>query len=282
MVKYCTCKKKHRHKHKKECEEFLKLAAEHAAKLHDEKLFKQPPAAEDCQLCFIRLPTLCTGRKYYECCGKEICSGCIHAPVYDNQGNVVDNQKCAFCRVPTSIGKNEELERYKLRVEKDDPMAIYEIGICYRDGTHGYPQNNTKALELWHRAADLGHAGSYSCIGYAYSNGQGVEVDRKKAVYYYELGAIGGDSEARHNLGSMEGRAGNIGRALRHYLIAVHGGHNPPLKIIKDLYSNGQATKDDYTTALRSYQEYLGEIKSKQRDEAAAFSDRYRYYESGV
>ena len=32
-VKYCNaaCKKKHRHKHKKECEEHLRLAAEHAA-----------------------------------------------------------------------------------------------------------------------------------------------------------------------------------------------------------------------------------------------------------
>ena len=43
-VKYCNaaCKKKHRHKHKKDCEEHLRLAAEHAAKLHDEVLFKQP------------------------------------------------------------------------------------------------------------------------------------------------------------------------------------------------------------------------------------------------
>ena len=43
MVMYCNaaCKKKHRHiKHKKECEEHVRLAAEHAAKLHDEKLFK--------------------------------------------------------------------------------------------------------------------------------------------------------------------------------------------------------------------------------------------------
>ena len=37
MVKYCNaaCKKKHRHKHKKECEEHVRLAAEHAAELHE-------------------------------------------------------------------------------------------------------------------------------------------------------------------------------------------------------------------------------------------------------
>ena len=53
QVKYCNaaCKKKHRHKHKKQCEEHVRLATEHAAKLrveelrlaaekHDEELFK--------------------------------------------------------------------------------------------------------------------------------------------------------------------------------------------------------------------------------------------------
>ena len=36
QVKYCNavCKKKHRHKHKKDCEEYLRRAAEQAAKLH--------------------------------------------------------------------------------------------------------------------------------------------------------------------------------------------------------------------------------------------------------
>ena len=47
------------------------------------------------------------------------------------------------------------------------------------------------------------------------------------------------------------------------------------------MYTNGKATKEDYTTALRAYQEYLGEIKSVQRDKAAAASERYRYYSSG-
>jgi len=60
MVMYCnaSCKKKHRHKHKKECEEHQRLAAEHAAKLHDEALFKQPPLLyEDCPICFLRMPS---------------------------------------------------------------------------------------------------------------------------------------------------------------------------------------------------------------------------------
>jgi len=56
LVKYCSrdCQIAHRPQHKKQCRK-------RAAELHDEKLFKQPPPAEECVICFIRLPTLITG-----------------------------------------------------------------------------------------------------------------------------------------------------------------------------------------------------------------------------
>ena len=41
---------------------------------------------------------------------------------------------------------------------------------------------------------------------------------------------------------------------------------------------NRGATKDDYAKALRAYQANLVEIKSPQRDQAAAFNDAYKYY----
>ena len=61
-------------------------------------------------------------------------------------------------------------------------------------------------------------------------------------------------------------------------MIATEGGFKNSLDHIKQLYTNGQATKEDYSKALQSYQTYLGEIKSKQRDEAAATREDYRYY----
>jgi len=43
------------------------------------------------------------------------------------------------------------------------------------------------------------------------------------------------------------------------------------------MYSKGHATKADYTKALQSYQAYLDEIKSDQRDKAAAAHDSFKY-----
>ena len=90
---------------------------------------------------------------------------------------------------------------------------------------------------------------------------------------------MAGDADARHNLGVYEEEAGNMERALKHHMIAVRAGDNDSLKEIQELYLEGDATKEDYMKALQSYQTYLAEIKSKQRDEAAAFdSEEYRYY----
>ena len=279
QVKYCNavCKKVHKKKHKKGCEEYVRLAAEHAAELHDIELFKQPPPREDCPICFIRLPDLRTGRSYQSCCGKEICSGCVDAPVYDNQGNEVDNEKCPFCRLPAP-NEEEMIKRLTKRMEASDALAIYNLGCYYDKEMYRIPQNYTKALELWHRAAEHGCAEAYCNIGSCYDNGEGVEVDKEKANYYCELAAIGGDVQARHNLGIDEARSGNINRAVKHFMIATSSGDGESLKMVQKMYSNGHATKEDYTEALQSYQVYLGEIKSVQRDKVAAADEDYRYY----
>jgi len=157
-------------------------------------------------------------------------------------------------------------------------LYSFNIGNNYYHGTNGFSQDYNKALEYWHQAAELGYAKAYCNIGYAYSHGKGVEVEKEKARHYYDLAAIGGDTNARYNLGVNEENAGNIDRALKHFMIAVGGGHSNSLNKIKELYLNGHATKEDYTRVLRLYQEYLGEIKSVQRDKAAAAHERHRYY----
>jgi hypothetical protein len=239
---------------------------------HDEALFKQPPTNEDCSICFDRMPSLASGYSYMTCCGKEICTGCLYAPVYDNRGNKVDNKKCPFCRSPWIASDDEYIERLQKRVEAGDPIAMNKLGRCYLYEMFGLAQDYTKALELYHQAAELGCANACTSIGHAYNTGIGVEVDNKKVRHYYELGAMGGDVKARWYLGAMEYR---VDRALKHYLIAVRDGDDDSLKCIKRLYSDGHVPKYEYTKALRLHQEYLSEIKSTRRDEATVAYHRY-------
>ena len=251
------------------------------SKEHDEKLFKQPPPNEDCPICFLRLPTFRMGRRYMTCCGKSICSGCSYAPIYDDQGNKVDVDKqnqCQFCRTLAPYTMKEAIERERNRMEVNDAEAIYNLGCYYQVGRNDFSQDYDKALELFYRAAELGHIVAYTSIGHAYQTGKGVEIDMRKANQYYELAAMGGHATARYNLGVQEGKAGNMERAMKHFMIATKGGDTRSLKEIQIYYSNGHATKEDYTKALQLYQTYLGEIKSDQRDKAAAYKEGYRYY----
>jgi len=284
MVKYCNavCKKRHRHKHKKDCEEHLRCVAEvqeeeirRAAELHDLELFKQPPTIDDdCPICFQRLPFLDTGKRYKPCCGKVICSGCIHAVELSDEDAL-----CPFCRTPTPYTEDENVRQLMKRVDAGDAEGINNLGFYLSNGMNGLSQDYAKALELFHRAAELGNITSHYNLGNVYYNGRGAKIDKKKAINYYELAAMRGLVEARHNLAIIEKRRGNIyiGRAIKHYMIAVEGGSNISLANIQKFYSCGRVTKDEYTKALRAYQKYLDEVKSTQRDHAAAAREDYKY-----
>jgi len=194
LVKYCSrdCQIAHRPQHKKECKKKAK-------ELHDEKLFKQPPPNEDCPICMIRLPMLATGTVYMACCGKVICRGCVYA--FQSRATKKEHDICPFCRTPPPKSDKKKVKRYEKRIEMNDAMAISSMGAYYDGGLFGLKQNHEKALELWHRAGELGCVVAYSCIGSAYKEGNGVERDMKKAKHYYELAALEGCLKARHNLG---------------------------------------------------------------------------------
>jgi len=87
-----------------------------------------------------------------------------------------------------------------------------------------------------------------------------------------------GNFKARHSLGIEEEMARNIGRAKKHYMIAARDGSGRSVKAILQLYSKGYATKEDYENASRSYEEYVAEIKTSQRDDAAASMNTKYYY----
>jgi hypothetical protein len=96
-----------------------------------------------------------------------------------------------------------------------------------------------------------------------------VERDTKKAKYYYELAAMGRDIDARHNLGVVEAKAGNMSRAMKHWMIAAGAGYDKSLERIRYCFLNGHATKADFEKALRAHKEAKDEMKSDQREEAA-------------
>jgi hypothetical protein len=160
-----------------------KPCKQHAAELHDEALFKEPPPKEDYPICFLPMPeklincvslplaTLSFDRlttlpkqmrvckkmdteEYFTCCGKCICKGkgCVHS--LQKSGN---HGKCPYCN-SDQVGKADEemVEEIMKRVEANDAIAMGMLGSYYNHGQIGLQQDHNKAIELWTQSADLG------------------------------------------------------------------------------------------------------------------------------
>ena len=162
LVRYCNadCQRNHWKKHKKICKR-------RAAELRDEKLFMDPPAKEDCPICFLPMPSLlicCVSlppatissvpifayaeaneglayvemEQYYSCCGKYICGGCIYSI------NKSENDDyCPFCKARTG-GKthDDRIGEVMKRVDVNDAGAMYILG-CY------YSHGNLVCSKIW-------------------------------------------------------------------------------------------------------------------------------------
>ena len=200
-------------------------------------------------------------------CGKRICNGCIHE-IWMSEGKDL----CPFCRTKPPTSGQEEIKRLKNLMDKGNAQAFFACGNHYHFGNTylGLPQDHQKANELYLKAGELGCAAAYSNLGLSYEDGYGVERDTKKAKHYWELAAMAGDKDARHNLGAVEAEAGKYERAMRHFLMAAKAGNGESLDGIKQGYSKGFVTEDDYEKTLRAYHERQKEMKSEERDDAAA------------
>ena len=85
----------------------------------------------------------------------------------------------AFCCSLWSCTQN--FESYKEKAEQGDKEAQYQVGRCYEKG-EGVPVDKEKAVEWYKKAAEQGHAEAQFYLGGCYWDGDGVPVNKRKAV----------------------------------------------------------------------------------------------------
>ena len=261
LVKYCgvDCQRAHRKQHKKACKQ-------REAELKDEQLYSQGlerPEGDFCPICTLPVPfQIETHSLFNVCCMKRICHGC------DLAAKKRGMRDCPFCRTRYPNNDTDALAMVRARVKKKDPDAINFLGEKYFLGEIGLQRDMQKAVKLYTEAAELGSIEALINLGFLYRRGEGVQEDKAKGVQFYKKAAIQGNVVSRYNLGCDEVRKGNKDRAVRHFLISAKMGHMESLEIIKDMFMGGDATKEQYTEALKGCQDAVEEMKSHDRDEA--------------
>ena len=84
--------------------------------------------------------------------------------------------------------------------EAGNAKAQARLGWYYDEG-EGVEVDHEKAVYWYTKAAEQNHATAQYNLGCCYEVGTGMEIDMKKAVYWYEKAAAQNIAEALHTLG---------------------------------------------------------------------------------
>lgn len=162
----------------------------------------------------------------------------------------------------------------------NDPEELYRLGQKYFCGL-GTKKDLSKAAEYYRAAAKLGSRDAAKCLGFMYSNGQGVEQDYAEAARWfsyqpesrqkteprseaaaqhneknstYESSEVN-ESEELYRLGQKYycglGTTQDLSKAAESYRAAAKLGSRDAAKCLGFMYSNGQGVAQDYSEAAR-------------------------------
>ena len=155
-----------------------------------------------------------------------------------------DVSACAFCRTPAPKTKNDTFDRLNRGMERNNARSFNISGIQHVEGHCGREKNVAKGMALLLRGGELGCYEAYHNLGRLYYDGEEVQMDMKKAQYFFEIAAIGGSAVARYHIGILEETVHHdLYRASKHYLISAKAGFDPALNELKECYRNGYITR---------------------------------------
>jgi TPR repeat protein len=174
-----------------------------------------------------------------------------------------NTERCAFCNSDQdNKTEEEEVEDLLKRVAVNDPNALCMLADRYEYGEKGFPQDRTKAMELFTRSADLCNTKAHYCLGKIYHEGG----DLKKAKFYCEAAAMAGHEGARYNLGCMEVKSRNMEQAVKHWTIAASAGCFRAMHHVRINFELGVISRKSMDSTLTAYNSSCAEMRSEARD----------------
>jgi TPR repeat protein len=87
-----------------------------------------------------------------------------------------------------------------------------------------------------------------------------------KAKFHYEAAAMAGHEVARYSLGLIEGKFGNMERAVKHWMIAASTGSYKAMFLLKTYFEKGLMPRDAIESTLTAYNSCCAEMRSEARD----------------
>lgn len=156
------------------------------------------------------------------------------------------------------IFQNSDLEEVIKEVQKNNPIAMYELARRYQFGESGAEKNTSKAMELYKKIL---HYQRNTCamyrLAYAYLDEEFGEDQRVEGIGYYEAAVELGDADAAVQLGIMYEFGDLIEqdyeKALKLYEFSVEHGRSDVYYNIGEIYRH----KGMWAQAIESYEKAI-------------------------
>jgi TPR repeat protein len=134
-----------------------------------------------CCICLDELPIDPNKLIRFICCGKLCCLGCQKNV---QKSTMPDDLKhrCHQCRKPFPKNDEEQIERLREWLDKDEAWAQGTMGQWYRDGKYGLKQSYVMAAMLFEKAVAQGDSVAMYNLACLYRDGQGVEQSYNKTT----------------------------------------------------------------------------------------------------
>ncbi len=170
------------------------------------------------------------------------------ALLYEEGKGVQQNTVKAFewYRRAASSGQVDAQYKFATALEKEQPDAIFIMGMMYMDG-EGVDKNIPEAIKRFKSAADKGHAEAQFMLGSMYAEGDGVARSDSEAKKWWQMAAVQGHKEARANLATIGTvKSAEAGDISSQYSLAK-------------MYEGGKGFKKDTAKAFGWYSKAAGQ-----------------------
>ena len=178
-----------------------------------------------------------------------------------------------------------------LLIDSNCPLANYEIGLLYWNGSVGINKDNIQSCIYMSKAANRGQSGAYIILGDARKYGKGLDKDYYLAMEWYKKGLGHNNGLSELNIGKMylEGLGVKVDQsiALEWFQKSRNMGSTEALEYITQFFEhnsvNSNRKPNTYDTNLESQlmkERKARETAERERDEWIARAHETGYFSS--
>lgn len=149
---------------------------------------------------------------------------------------------------------DESFKIFKKRAKKDDPDALFYLGLSYYNG-HGVDKDPDKAYAYFRQAREGLQKDAFAYLGHCHESGFGTDIDEEKAYQLYATAAEHHSTEGLLNqarcLEKGIGTSKNRSRALKIYVQLAKKENAYAMYRIGRAYLTGEGIKKSLESAYK-------------------------------